>query len=240
MASEAVVQIHCALVPEGTQPQLTEGASQKVVHLIRHGQGTHNLFAMSFPKGRLCMCTRGLPGCPYLNDEHFDAHLTLRGRRQATAAGPRLLQTASPPEVVFVSPLSRTLQTATIALSKCPNLRVPVIAEELTRERNGVHPCDKRSAREHVEATYPTVDFSNIEYGPDPLWTLKRETEDELAARGKRFFLSLKDRPETTFAVFSHSSFLYNTITRSFVSDDPNVTRRFETGESRAVVLTYK
>lgn len=218
------------------------------------------------------MCTRGLPGCPYLNDEHFDAHLTLRGRRQATAAGPRLLQTASPPEVVFVSPLSRTLQTATIALSKCPNLRVPVIAEELTRERNGVHPCDKRSAREHVEATYPTVDFSNIEYGPDPLWTLKRETEDELAARGKRFFLSLKDRPETTFAVFSHSSFLYNTITRSFVSDDPNgkpccspkqnkpfqptntisicsctmsthsstVTRRFETGESRAVVLTYK
>ncbi|KAI0567405.1 Histidine phosphatase [Gracilaria domingensis] len=176
---------------------------------------------MTHPNGSLCLCTRGKPGCPFLNEEHFDAHLTQRGRLQAAGAGSCLLQTASPPEVVFVSPLSRTLQTATIALSKCPNLKAPVLAEESIRERNGTHPCDKRSPREHVEATYPTVDFSRIQYGPDPLWTEARETEDDLAARGKQFFASLMDRPETTFAIFTHSSFLFNTINRSFVASDP-------------------
>ncbi|CAN8063943.1 unnamed protein product [Agarophyton chilense] len=237
MSSE--VQIACDLVPVGAKPTLTPGACQKVVHLVRHGQGTHNLFAMTHPKGSVCLCTKGKPGCPFLNDEHFDAHLTQRGRLQAAAVGPSLLQTASPPEIVFVSPLSRTLQTAAVALSKWPNLKAPVIAEETIRERNGTHPCDKRSPREHVEAIYPIVDFSRIGYGPDPLWTVARETEEDLALRGKRFFESLKDRSETTYAVFTHSSFLYNTINRSFVASDPNVTRRFDTGESRVMVLTY-
>lgn len=157
-----------------------------------------------------------------MNDEHLDAHLTQRGRLQAATAGSSLLQTTPAPQMAFVSPMSRTLQTATIALSKCAELNIPLIAEESIRERIGVHPCDKRSAREDIEKLYPGVDFSRIENGPDTIWTEQRETEDTLAARGKTFFLSLLKHPETTFAVFTHSSFLYNTINRSFVTSDPN------------------
>lgn len=178
--------------------------------------------SVSHKEGKKCLCTLGQPGCPYTNDAHFDAELTLRGRKQASAAGATLLQTRPIPECVFVSPLRRTLQTATIALSSCPDLKVPVIAEEIIRERNGVHPCDKRSAREDVEDLFPTVDFGNIESGPDALFSEIRESEDDLAARGKKFFLSLRDRPETSFAVFTHSSFLFNTMTRSFKSPVAN------------------
>lgn len=173
-------------------------------------------------EGSPCKCTLGLPGCPYKNEEHTDANLTQRGRLQAVAAGSRLLQTSPVPEFAFVSPLSRTLETATIALSKIGALAVPLVAEESLRERNGVHVCDKRSAKEDVMGLYPTVDFRRITPGPDALFSQVRETEDELAARGKGFFLSLKDRPEKCFAVFTHSSFLFNTLSRAFQTPEPS------------------
>lgn len=218
------------------------------------------VFAAKYHReGQLCKCALGQPGCPYTNEEHTDASLTQRGRLQASAASASLLITA--PEIVFVSPLSRTLQTATIATYKAC-LHVPLVAEEALRERNGVHYCDKRSAKEDIINLYRSVDFSNIASGPDALFSMKRETEDELAYRGKQFFWSLKDRPEKSIAVFSHSSFLYNTISRSFQTPDMNgmylfplpftysllanisvlqlvVTRRFVTGESRIVMLTF-
>lgn len=173
-------------------------------------------------EGTPCKCTLGQPGCPYKNEEHTDAGLTQRGRLQAVAAGSRLLQTSPVPEFAFVSPLSRTLQTATIAMSKVGSLAVPLVAEESLRERNGVHVCDKRSAKEDVMELHPTVDFGRIAAGPDTLFSQVRETEEELAARGKRFFLGLKDRPEKCFAVFSHSSFLFNTLSRAFQTPDPS------------------
>lgn len=121
-----------------------------------------------------------------------------------------------------MSPLSRTLQTGSIALSKVGSLGIPLVAEEGLRERNGVHVCDKRSPKEDVMGLYPNVDFGRIIPGPDALFSQVRETEDELAARGKQFFLSLKDRPETSFAVFTHSSFLFNTLSRAFQKPDPS------------------
>lgn len=139
---------------------------------------------------------------------------------QAGAAGATLLQTKPQPEFAFVSPLSRTLETAAIALSNPASLKIPLVAEESIRERNGVHVCDKRSAKEDITGLYPSVDFGNIAPGPDTLFSEIRETEDALAARGKAFFLSLKDRPEKSFVVFTHSSFLYNTLTRAFETPD--------------------
>lgn len=172
-------------------------------------------------EGTPCGCRTG-NACPYVNAEHTDAALTQRGRLQATAAGPRMLMTAPVPEVLFVSPLTRALQTATIALSSARGLRVPVICDELLRERNGVHVCDMRSPVDALLPAFPTVDFRTIAPGTDPLFQpTVRETVEQLADRGKRFFWSLKDRPEDSIAVFSHSSFLLNTLTHAFLTPDP-------------------
>lgn len=174
-------------------------------------------------EGQPCKCSLGESGCPYMNEAHTDAHLTQRGRLQAGAAGVSLLRTRPLPEVGLVSPLSRTLQTATIACAKAAGmgLRLRLQAVEELRERNGVHACDKRSAKEDVMGLYPGVDFSGIASGPDALFSMVRETEKELAERGKQFFLGLKDREEKSFAVFTHSSFLYNTMSRAFLTPDP-------------------
>lgn len=139
---------------------------------------------------------------------------------QASAAGSGLLYTKPVPEAAFVSPLSRTLETATIAVGKMSG-GIPIVAVEDLRERNGVHVCDKRSAKEEVAGLYPSVDFVEILPGPDKLFSEIRETEGELAARGRQFFLGLRERPETSFVVFTHSSFLYNTLSKGFEAPDP-------------------
>lgn len=172
-------------------------------------------------EGNACACARGEDGCPFMNEQFIDAKLTECGKDQATVAGDTLSQTPIPPQCVFVSPLFRTLETCSIALSKCAHLKdIPVIADEGIRERNGVHHCDMRSPKEEVAHLFPIVDFKNIKPGKDELFSEVRETEEEVAERGNNFFLSLQHREESTFAVFSHSSFLYNTLSRAFDTPD--------------------
>lgn len=175
-------------------------------------------------EGTLCPCTRKEPGCPYTNLEHADARLTDLGRMQAARAGAALLHTTPVPQVVFVSPLFRTLQTATIALSTIPTLAAPLIACEEVRERYGQHVCDRRSRVEDVAGIFPTVHFARVQKGDDPLFDGKKESVDEAAERGKGFFLSLMERPETSIGVVTHSSFLFNTISRRLETPDPKGT----------------
>lgn len=161
------------------------------------------------------------PNCPYLNTANEDARLTQRGRLQATSVGAKLVHTKPVPQVVMVSPLFRTLQTCTIALSTIPHLQVPVVAVEAIRERTGLHVCDKRSNKSKLESSFAPVDFSNIEPGEDSNFLPHRETVEQTAKRGKAFLLSLRSRPETSIALFSHSSFLFNTLSRSCEAPDP-------------------
>lgn len=163
----------------------------------------------------------GKPSCPYLEPSHEDAKLTQRGRLQATAIGTKLIHTKPLPEIVLVSPLFRTLQTATIAMSTISHVQVPMISEERIRERMGLHFCDKRSDKTKLVSYFGKVDFANIAPGPDAFFTDSRESEEETARRGKDFFLSLKDRPEACFALFTHSSLLFNTLSRALETPDP-------------------
>lgn len=134
------------------------------------------------------------------------------------AAGAALGKTGPFPEIGFVSPLWRTLETGVIAAKG----RVRLVAAEGIRERNGVHVCDKRSAKEVIEGEFGTVEFENIAEGEDGLWGEVRETEEALAKRGGEFFWGLGQREEECFLVVSHSSFLYNTIKSSFCRKDDN------------------
>lgn len=173
--------------------------------------------SIRFPRGKVCQCPND---CVYKDALYTDAELTEKGHAQARAAGASLASRAPAPQVVFVSPLTRTLQTASIALHTIVGFRdLPVIAAEALRERNGVHFADKRSAVEQVKPSFPNIDFSNIATGPDPYYSnTVREKPHELVARSKAFFWSLQHRPEKCIAVFTHSSFLAHTLRDAFVT----------------------
>jgi broad specificity phosphatase PhoE len=71
------------------------------VHLVRHGQGLHNVEA----------ALRGMEA--YKMQSLMDAPLDETGRAQAAAVGARIRESAMTVDLVLVSPMTRTLQTAT-------------------------------------------------------------------------------------------------------------------------------
>lgn len=200
----------------------------KVVHLIRHGLGFHNVAGQKDHD-------------QYKSWEFEDAHLTAEGWAQALALGQhiRSLGPTFRADAVVISPLTRALETAAgafgvgpwqrsdpqppfmveqtdvpgkraemhaISAAGCP----PLIAWEGCREHLGVHPCDKRRPLREVKPCFPAVDFSLVEDEEDVLWRLEhRETHEEIRRRGVRFLQWLMSRPEQHIAVVSHSSFFF-------------------------------
>ena len=71
------------------------------------------------------------------------------GRDQAKALGAHIRRHRIPIQLVVVSPLRRTLETATQAFGTS----VPMLAVELVREAHGAHPCDKRSPVSEVSSS---------------------------------------------------------------------------------------
>ncbi|CAL8471428.1 g10970 [Coccomyxa elongata] len=147
----------------------------KVVHFIRHGEGFHNI---------------GYEG-------NLDAHLTPFGWHQA-AALQQHIKALQPPldiEVVIVSPLMRTLETAAgvfgggsetaqplmLRQTGTPRersahdtigqpSRLPIIATEMCRERMGPNLCDQRRPLHLTKEHFPGVDLSAVQTDEDVLW----------------------------------------------------------------------
>ncbi|KAK8466887.1 hypothetical protein PHAVU_008G184700 [Phaseolus vulgaris] len=228
----------------------------KTVHLVRHAQGVHNVAGEKNHD-------------EYMSYDYFDAHLTPLGwnqvdnlRKHVKASG--LSKTI---ELVVVSPLLRTMQTAvgvfggevyTDGISEQPlmmenvghsdHLAVsslncpPFIAVELCREQIGVHPCDKRRAISEYRNMFPAIDFSFIESEEDILWKPDvREKIEEVSARGLKFLEWLWTRKEKEIAVVTHSSFLFNTL-RAFGKDchpdmKSEICKHFGNCELRSVVI---
>ena len=160
-----------------------------------------------------------------MNEAHKDAELTERGRAQARGAGAEILKVNKFPQVAITSPLRRTCNTATIAMSIGGLTRVPIIAVEGCRERTGVNPCDERYPVEQTASSFPRIDFGLIDKGPDLRHNKDvRETAEELGARALGFFWSFKNRSETSIAVFTHSSFLRNGLKHGLDTPDESGT----------------
>eukprot|EP00887_Chlorella_sp_A99_P000005 scaffold16.g5.t1 len=153
----------------------------KIVHLIRHSQGFHNVAGEADPAA-------------YKSHDHLDAHLTDLGWRQAHALGRHIhaMGAAFRADVVVVSPLTRTLETAAAAFGRgpwapgqdgstalmlpqeaVPGRRAaqagisaagcpPLVAWEGCREHLGEHPCDKRRRISEISPSFPAVDFGLI------------------------------------------------------------------------------
>ncbi|XP_057812978.2 phosphoglycerate mutase-like protein 1 isoform X2 [Cryptomeria japonica] len=229
----------------------------KILHLVRHGQGYHNVAGEKDFEA-------------YMSPEFLDASLTPLGWEQVSNLRKHIGNNgiASRIELVVTSPLMRTMQTAVgvfggggyidgdsspplmvagtgkssqdaISSSNCP----PFVAVEWCREHLGVHPCDKRRSISEYLHLFPAIDFSMVETDEDVLWKPDvREKIEEIVVRGRAFLNWLLTRKEKEIAVVSHSGFLTHTL-ESFGTDcNPLVRSEIHKGfancELRSVVIT--
>ncbi|XVF64939.1 hypothetical protein PTKIN_Ptkin09bG0206700 [Pterospermum kingtungense] len=245
-------------------PSLYQFGRHKILHLVRHAQGVHNLESQ---KSR----------DPLTSLEFLDAELSslgwqqVRDQRKAVCTN-GLLQRI---EVVITSPMSRTLQTAVgiflgedqadgldLTFLENENVkesdetstfsRLPIIAYEHCRERMGSHECDKRRNISQYRSRFPEVDFSlassttfvMIDSEDDILWKAdEKETREAVIARGMKFIKWLCERKEQEIAVVSHGVFLQhamielikNNLCYPLMDDDP--CSRFKNCEIRSVVI---
>ncbi|KAI4342047.1 hypothetical protein MLD38_026709 [Melastoma candidum] len=233
----------------GSTPGLFPLHRCKILHLVRHGQGIHNVEGDKIADA-------------LLNPQYLDAHLTELGWWQVDNLR-KHVQTnglSKKVDLVITSPLMRTLQTAVrvfggegslhepdipplmmenagksgraaISSQNCP----PILAVELCREH-------LRSSISNYRTLFPGVDFSMVESDEDILWKADiREANEELAERGRQFLNWLWTRREKEIAVVTHSGFLFHMLS-SFGNDchpsiKTEICKHFANCELRSVVI---
>uniref|UniRef100_A0A6S8ZUH4 Phosphoglycerate mutase-like protein n=2 Tax=Ditylum brightwellii TaxID=49249 RepID=A0A6S8ZUH4_9STRA len=214
---------------------------QKTIHFIRHAEGYHNEANHAY--GDDTPCTFSTPD----SWQYQDARLTDKGIGQCVKARETLLGDVNP-ELVVVSPFTRTLQTAHIMFG---GKGYPFIVHNLCRERSGKFTCDKmRSKTEIVEDikpiydhSYDRIDFDSFGFlaEEDQFWTEGREPSDVVIGRGVDMMKWLATRPESEIAVVTHSSWLkhlFRSFGETIVSKDKDELHRLSgNAEVRSVCL---
>lgn len=226
-------------------------ADKKLVHLIRHGQGFHNLLADLWKDfGQKVDPSAKGEGSdkvnPYNKPEVLDPPLTGLGRRQAQALVPTT-QELGGLELVVVSPVRRATETALLAFS--PLLAavqsggkptVPFLGHEDCAERRHANVCDKRRPMAEVRSEFPMVDWSLVANEEDTIYS---DTEAEpwraVSDRGYEFLLWLRARPEKEVAVATHSAWLFALMNTVVECTDPSLAEWFMTGELRSMVFEF-
>ena len=215
---------------------------------VRHAEGWHNKDARELPN----YFKDGLGH----TETYWDAKLTPEGENQALELAAKLQwrQTEGIPELVAVSPLTRVLQTASIAWPSTTGRkgempRPRFVATSLARERVWDHTCDKRRPRRVLEAEFPHVDFSELPDGDvDEMWEHKEDdvagvrdpytwNSTGTAARASRLLHWLWARPESSIGIVTHWVFLLH-IFRPF--PDEQLQKPFGNAEMRFVTLVPK
>lgn len=80
--------------------------------------------------------------------------------QQCRALKPQAARVQGSLDLLVVSPLRRTLETAVHTFDKLDG--TPWVAHELVRERIGKNTCDKRRHLSVIKAEHPGVDFSHV------------------------------------------------------------------------------
>ncbi|KAL9189827.1 hypothetical protein ACHAXT_009502 [Thalassiosira profunda] len=205
----------------------TEGA-RKVVHFLRHGQGTHNQLYKEWTDRTgvpLDLSETDPVKNPMLLPEIVDARLTQKGMDQCaqTRSAASELQGI---ELVVVSPLMRTLETAHIAFEdhlphNAGARNVKWIAHEGIREELGMLMCNRRRPLSETAIEFPHVDYTHLPEGEeDTLWDAyaeqntnggitQRESIETMSHRAYHFLTTfVHKRPEREMAVVGHSAWL--------------------------------
>lgn len=180
----------------------------RTVYLIRHAEAQHNV------------------------EEEYDipdAPLTEKGQHQAAQLlekYPELTEEGTKPQIVLVSPLTRTIQTAITGFKfKDPSTMIIPMAE--LQERSSM-PCDTGSELCVIRKKFPDLDFTHV---PEN-WNCKQgewaSHEEALVARSDKLRNLLGERTEERIAIISHGSFISHLLGEK---------QRFDNVECRKFVL---
>ncbi|KAI4645202.1 hypothetical protein J4E93_006002 [Alternaria ventricosa] len=154
-----------------------EGESYKVLFLGRHGQGWHNVAETKYGTKAWDCYYAALDGFDGIT--WADANLTTVGQDQALAVNKLWAEQLSlgipPPQTYYVSPLTRTIETANLSFKSLPlpeSRPYKPFIKELVREALGVHTCDRRSTAAYIKATFtdPPLTFEPGFSNEDLLW----------------------------------------------------------------------
>ena len=152
-------------------------------------------------------------------------------------------------ELIVVSAMRRTLQTATIGLDWLIKKGIKVLPDANWQE-NADKPCDTGSEISVMKKEFPDYDFSVVDPNyPDKTTNLKSNpyafTEKAIVARGQTCLKALYDRPEKVIAVVSHSGFLrtavcnrmfFNADWRVFTFDEEAMAKSEMNGETKFIL----
>ena len=160
--------------------------TKKTIYLIRHAQGTHNVdnqWTITNPRLTQLGKNQCIEGRSNFQKINFNSH---NG-------------------VILVSPLVRTIETATLLF---PNQ--PLIANENIRECIW-NPCDLRQDISEIREEFSHVDFSQIINNEDPLKDTKMpEKLPTILERCRNFDEYIKNCSYEHIVVVTHWAFISN------------------------------
>lgn len=209
--------------------RLNDESKTKIVHFVRHAEGHHNVAGKIDP----------LFG--YRREDLEDATLTELGIEQCKNFRESNTKSFAQAQLLVVSPLRRTMQTATHCF---PHLKeeIPWVAVECLREMTGLHPCDRRLSITEHKKHFNHIDFSEIQEDADPLYykyTL-REPKADVTRRTQQFMEWLKERPETEIIVVTHHGYMMNLFHNSIKTTEPEKDDTpFENCEIRSFTIRF-
>ena len=167
---------------------------RKNLFAIRHGEATHNVL---FKK-------EGMK--TFFDQNYYDTELTNKGFNQSIELGNNW-DDKNKMDLVIVSPLYRTLQTANNIFK---NVKVKIIALDCLKEYpQGLHTCNKRKTKKELEKIFPTIDFNYLDSNEDLMWSdTDSETIDELLRRINKMYDFIEKTDLKNIALVGHNSFI--------------------------------
>ncbi|KAF2723066.1 phosphoglycerate mutase-like protein [Polychaeton citri CBS 116435] len=190
------------------------GTSYKLLYIIRHGEGEHNVKEHEVGRHEWEAKWAHLEGDG--SRTWADAALTPKGEQQAKELNSFWRNSISElhvpaPQSIYSSPLRRCLQTTHLSFNHITNgpaspLRFTI--SESLHEISGKHTCDRRRSRSTIVSEWPDATILEPLTENDELWHPdRRETLEEAQARIEVFLDRLfENDPEATYlALAMHS-----------------------------------
>ncbi|CAI6341913.1 unnamed protein product [Periconia digitata] len=152
-----------------------------LVHVIRHGEALHNVDKRNRDR---------------------DPPLTEAGNRATKGIK------VSTPDLVLISPMTRTIQTAMNLFPDLADQSSSSIAVQIWPDLREAHDaiCNKGVARKDLETRFPQFDFSECH----ETWDYPENTAENATARAQRVRLRLQELSKTyaNIAVITHRGFI--------------------------------
>ncbi|KAI1391601.1 phosphoglycerate mutase-like protein [Hypoxylon trugodes] len=196
-------------IQELNRRHINDGTSYKLLYIIRHGQGIHNVKMDELKVAEEAGTLEIIDGKP-LNWKNYwshedgdgkviwaDAQLVDKGIRQAQDLAKLWIDEAQKdalplPGTVYTSPLARCLETTRLAYTPVMarhGRRLQAVIKENLRERITDHTCDRRSTRSWIERNYPDYTIEEGFSEEDKSWDVtKSESLEQHVVRIQRLF----------------------------------------------------